>query len=209
MAPASDLLEAWLAVVARDGWSGATIALTAAQAGRPETEVAESLGDSFDALRAFLDSVATAAAAAAAAASGTVRDRLFDGLMAGFDILARHRAAVEALVSSSDPLVYALAASRAGPAMRRLASAAGVDITGLAGPARVAALLGLAARVFHAWRRDDSPDMAATMAELDRLLARAADVAESGLVALIRRLFPAVPGRRDQGRGQARDPAAE
>lgn len=209
MAADPALVAAWLAVVARAGWQGATLAATAAEAGRPEAEVAAELGDGFDALAAFLDQVGSAAVAAAAAASGPVRDRLFDGIMAGFDTLAPHRAAVEALVTSRDPGVWALAAARAGPAIRRLASAAGVDVTGLAGPARVAALAALAARAFHVWRRDQSPDMAATMAELDRLLARAADLAEAGPAALIRRLFPAFPGRRDRAPGPAPDPAAE
>jgi hypothetical protein len=209
MAPDPSLLAAWLAVVGRDGWSGATLAATAAEAGRPEAEVAAALGDSVDALGAFLDSVGSKAATAAAAAGGPVRDRLFDGLMAGFDALQPHRAAVEALVTSGDPGVYAVAAARVGPAMRRLASAAGVDTSGLAGPARVAALAALAARVFHTWRRDDSPDMAATMAELDRLLARTAQVAEEGPAGLIRRLLPAVRGWSGRGQGQAGDPAAE
>lgn len=203
------LVAAWLAVVARAGWAGATLAAVAAEAGRSEAETVAALGDGFDALAAFLESVATAAATAAAAAGGPVRDRLFDGIMAGFDMLQPHRAAVEALVRSRDPGVYALAAARAGPALRRLASAAGIEVSGLAGPARVAALAGLAARAFHAWRRDDSADMAATMATLDRLLAEAAEVAEGGPAALIRRLFPAWPGWPGRGRGQAPDRESE
>lgn len=203
------LVDAWLAVIGRDGWRGATLAAAAAEAGVSEAECVSGAGDAFDAVAALADRVARAAVSAAAGAGGKVRDRLFDGFMAGFDALQPHRAAVEALVKSRDPGVHALLAARAGPALRRLAVAAGIDATGPAGAARLAALAGLAARALHAWRRDDSADMAGTMAALDRLLAEAEEVAEGGIGALIRRLIPAFPASRDRGTGPAPDPAAE
>jgi ubiquinone biosynthesis protein COQ9 len=172
-------VQAWMAVIGRDGWRAATLSAASEEAGSTPEALVRAVGDAADALSAFIDQVAREAALASAT-DGTVRDRLFAGFMAGADVLSSQRAAVEALLVSRDPGVVALAAAKAGPALRRLASAAGVDVTGLAGAARVAATGAIAARIFHVWRQDESPDMSATMAELDRQLARAEQAATEG-----------------------------
>ncbi|MFQ3594717.1 MAG: hypothetical protein SNJ63_01225 [Sphingomonadaceae bacterium] len=207
MAIADPLLEAWLRVVARDGFAGATIAAAAAEAGVPAAEFLAGAGDSFDCASAFLDRIARAAMLGAAG-EGTVRDRLFDGIMAGFDVLQAHRGAVEALIASRDPGLVALAGAKGLEGTRRLAAAAGVDVTGLSGGARTAALAALLARALHAWRRDDSPDMAATMAALDQLLSDAARAAEEGPLSLLRARLPGL-FRRGSATGPAPDPPAE
>ncbi|WP_448579463.1 hypothetical protein [Thermaurantiacus sp.] len=199
--------DAWLAVIARDGWRAATIDLAAEEAGCSRQEIARKVADAVDALDLFLHEISGSALDAAAGAEGSVRDRLFDGIMAGFDRLQAHRAAVEAMVTAKDPAVPALVALRAGPAIRRLAAVSGISTVGISGALRVAALSGLLARALHAWRKDESADMAATMAELDRLLDQAERAADEG----VRALFPAFPGfgRSDRAPGQAPDPQGE
>jgi hypothetical protein len=203
----SATLDAWLAVIARDGWRAATLDAVVEETGRDRFDLAREIADPIDALGGFLDDISASALEASARAEGSVRDRLFDGIMAGFDRLQAHRAAVKAMINARDPAVPALIALRAGTATRRLAAASGMSTVGLSGGLRVAALSGLLARALHAWRKDESADMAATMAELDRLL----DQAERAAVDGLRALFPAFPGlgRSDRAPEPAPDPQGE
>ncbi len=139
-------------------------------------------GDKFDALAAFQEHVATEATNGARG-SGSTRERLFDGLMQGFDALQAERAAVLAVWKSRDPGVAALIAGRAGWQLRRLATAAGVDVSGVRGQVRLAALAALALKAFGTWRQDEAADMSGTMAELDRLLDKAERAETQGLSA--------------------------
>ncbi|MCP5768287.1 hypothetical protein NL347_29095, partial [Klebsiella pneumoniae] len=68
-----------------------------------------------------------------AAAGGSVRERLFDGIMQGFDQLQANRGAVLAIRASRDPGVAALVAGRAGLHLRRLARASGMRVDGVHG----------------------------------------------------------------------------
>lgn len=179
-ARAQRFADAYLAVIGRAGLPAATPAAAAAEAGVPADELVATLGDAADAVAALLDR-AGREAARAAASGGSVRDRLFAGIMAGLDVLQAHRAAVRALVAARDPGLVALVLARLGPGLRRLAAAAGVDVSGLAGMARLAGLATVIARAGRAWLADDSADMSRTMAELDRLLAEAERVATEGL----------------------------
>jgi hypothetical protein len=125
---------------------------------------------------------------------------------------------VLAIWGSRDPGVLVLLAGRGGLHVRRLAQAAGMAIDGPRGQLRLAGLAALIAQAFAAWRRDDSADMAATMAELDRLLERA-ERAETeglspdlvglpGLSALVSRL-PWRRGSGDPAPPPSADPGAE
>lgn len=200
-------LDAWLRVIGRDGWREATLDAVVEATGRGRHDIARDLADPIDALCGFLEELSAHALEASARAEGSVRDRLFDGIMGGFDRLHEHRAAVEAMINARDPAVPALVVRQAVPSIRRLAAAAGVSTVGLSGALRVAALSGLLARALHAWRKDESADMAATMAELDRLLDQAERAAAEG----VRALFPAFPGlgRSDRAPEQAPDPRPE
>jgi hypothetical protein len=93
-----------------------------------------------------------------------------------------------------------------------------VGVDGVRGQLRLAALGGLAARLFLTWRQDESPDMAATMAELDRLLERAERAETEGLSADLiglpglRSLADRLPwraGRGDRDPPPSPDPAGE
>ena len=57
--------------------------------------------------------------------------------------------------------------------MRWALEAAGINSGGLRGTVRAKGLLAVYAAVIPVWLRDDSPDMARTMAALDRRLAQA------------------------------------
>jgi hypothetical protein len=171
----------WLDAIAESGWSGASLQTAAAASGLPSDTVLREAGDRVDALSAFLADLGAEAAAGAALATGSVRDRLFDGMMRGADRLQSHRAAVLALADTRDPAIALLLGAKAPALVRRLAAAAGVDSGGPGGALRQLALGAILAQAFRTWRHDDSSDMAATMAELDRLLARAERAETEGL----------------------------
>ena len=173
-------LSGWLSAIAASGWRGATLETAAEAAGMTAREVTIALGDRFDALAALQDNVAKESALGAAAGE-SVRERLFDGMMQGFDLLQANRDAVLAVWRSRDPGVAALLAGRAGLHVRRLAVASGMRLDGLKGHARLLALAALGFQAFSAWRDDDSADMSRTMAELDRLLDRAEQAETKGL----------------------------
>jgi len=180
MASTLDLhVAAWLAAIAEQGWHDATLHRAAELSGLPSAAIISGAGDRLEAVSLFQDWAAREAAVAAAG-DGTVRERLFDGMMRGFDVLQEHREAVLRLWKSRDPGLFALAIGRAGPGLRRLAIAAGADVGGVRGQLRLLALAGLGARAFDAWSRDESPDMSATMAELDRLLEKAEQAETEG-----------------------------
>lgn len=177
----STLHAAWLAAIGEQGWRKASVEDVAAAAGMTADAARRLGGDRIDVLVALQDRVAAEAAAGAAEAGGSVRDRLFDGLMRGFDALQTNRAAVLAIWRSRDPGVALLLGSRAGLHVRALAQAAGVDVSGARGRLRIAALGALCLQAFRGWAADESVDMSATMAELDRLLERAENAELEGV----------------------------
>lgn len=102
------------------------------------------------------------------------RDRLFEVLMARFDALNPIKETVRAIVRASptDPMLAAEMACATGYAMAQALDAAELPSGGLFGPARAQAL-GLAyLSTVRVWLADDTPDMAKTMAHLDRQLGR-------------------------------------
>lgn len=173
-------VRAWMMAIADHGWHGASLALAAQAAGLSRADIAGAVGDRHDALGQLMARAADAAFAGATV-DGGVRERLFDGLMAGLDVVQAERRAVLAVVDARDPGVGLMLAARTPAALRRIADAAGIDARGPRGAARMAGLLAVAVALARAWRDDDSPDMAATMAALDRLLERAEKAEVDGL----------------------------
>lgn len=213
-------VDAWLRAIADHGWRDVTIDHAATTSGISAEALITLVGDKFDAAKAFQDRVSTEAAKGAAG-SGATKDRLFDGLMRGFDALQAQRPAVLALFDSHDPGLATLLAGRARTGFRRIAGSAGVPVDGLRGEMRLAALAAIVGKVFTRWRTDGSADMAATMAELDKLLVRAERAETEGLspdllgLPGLGSIFDRLPGfgprsgRDDQAPRSSPDPSAE
>jgi len=110
----------------------------------------------------------------------TVRLRLFDLLMRRFDALNENRDGVLAFMREGhrNPLAALCVATRLMRSMAMTLEVAGLSSSGLLGLARVNGLAVVYGYAVRTWQTDDSPDMAATMAALDRALATAGLIIE-------------------------------
>lgn len=115
------------------------------------------------------------ALARACAFSGSPHDVLFDLMMARFDVLQENRKGVLAVASAARrDKELALSLARAVlKSMASMASAARQAGVGVPKPLLTAGLSALYGYAFWVWRRDESRDMAATMAAVDRIIQKA------------------------------------
>lgn len=103
---------------------------------------------------------------------GSPKDRLFDLLMRRFDALNENRAAFSALAwelprTPGDGLALLC---QLGCSLGHMLEAAGISTAGLRGALRIKGLGAIYAAGLRVWFKDDSPDLAKTMAELDKRL---------------------------------------
>jgi AcrR family transcriptional regulator len=103
-----------------------------------------------------------------------VRDRLFDLIMRRFDALQPHKDGVRAIVrdASRDPVQAACLACAMKTSLSWMLEAAGLRSDGLIGLARIKGLGAVYLATLRVWLNDDSEDLGATMAALDRNLKR-------------------------------------
>jgi AcrR family transcriptional regulator len=171
---ADRIIEAALALVAAQGWRSVSLAAVAQEAGLPILQVYRLYPSRAAILCGFFRRVdeAVLAAPVEAEPDERPRDRVFDLLMRRFDALQPHRAALDVLRRDlpRDPLTAAAAGASLLCSMRLMLEAAGIPCHGIGGV--IAVKLVAAAYLFasHTWARDESADLAPTMAALDRRL---------------------------------------
>jgi len=171
------MLDAALALAAREGWRRASLGAIAAEAD-------VSLGEAYALFRsraAILTGLIARIDARILARSGrpdpdeTPRDRLFEILMRRFDALKAERAALSSI--ARDLLGDPATALCTGPAVLRsmawMLEGAGISSAGLIGRVRTKLLAAVYLAALRAFLADDSRDLAKTMAALDRGLDRA------------------------------------
>lgn len=107
--------------------------------------------------------------------SGLPREKLFDLVMSRFDQMQRQRAGVLSVMSALrfDPGMAMLLGGSTMRSMKWLLEAAGVPASGIVGMLRVHGLLAVWTYALRAWEKDESADLGATMAAVDRALDRA------------------------------------
>lgn len=103
------------------------------------------------------------------------RDRLFDLMMERFDVLNDYRDGIASILRSFrlDPKQALFSLPHLGKSMSWMLEAVGIETSGVKGCIKVAGLVALYLKTLHVWLDDDSPDMAKTMAALDKNLGRA------------------------------------
>ena len=108
------------------------------------------------------------------AGEGSARDRLFEVLMRRLDSLKPHREALGNIVfdNARDPVSALCGLGRLERSMAAMLEAARLSAGGLRGLLRAKALGVAYLATLRVFLSDDSPDLAATMAALDRNLRR-------------------------------------
>lgn len=188
--PETRLIEAALALAARQGWRRTSLAEIADEAGLKLHEAYALHRSKASMLRAFVRRIDAAVLAGASASEASPRERLFDTLMRRFDALKPHKDGVRAILRDSvgDP-----AALLGLPVLRRsmtwMLEASGISSAGCRGHLIGDATVALYLAVLRVFLADDSPDLGRTMAALDRALRRAESLC---------RFVP--PGRREAAR---------
>ena len=159
------------------GWRRVTVADAAREAGLP-LDRARTRYPTPAFLLCRLGLLADQAALAVDTGTGSTREKLFDALMRRFDVLQQYRAGLRTVLRALplDPPLALMLAAQTQTSMRWMAQTAGLDTTGVAGALRVAGVFGVWMQTLRAWERDDSADLAGTMAALDRALDRAESV---------------------------------
>jgi AcrR family transcriptional regulator len=170
------IIAAALAAIARDGWRRLSLAGVAAEAELPLLDIYRRFGSKQAILAALYrwTDEAMLAEPPAAAPDERPRDRIFDLLMRRFDALAPYKPGLVVLARElpADPL----SALCLGPAllcsMRWTAEACGIAADGIGGAVAIRLIAAAYLATMRVWLRDDSPDLAPTMAALDRGLRR-------------------------------------
>jgi AcrR family transcriptional regulator len=168
------LVAAAFALAAEKGWRAVSVAEAARRADLP-LDQARARFPSRAALLLRFGSLADQVAVAVAPAEGPHRDRLFDTLMRRIDFLQTHRRGVLALLRGLrfEPAAAALLTAATLRSMAWMLESAGISTHGLRGRLRTKGLLAVWLSTIRAWQHDETEDLSATMAALDRALTRA------------------------------------
>ena len=168
------IIDATLALIAEAGWRRVSLAAAADAAGLSVLQVYRLFPSRGAILCGFLRRVDEAVLAAPldAEAGEKPRDRVFDLLMRRFDALTPHRGALETLRRdlARDPCTALMLGSAGLASMRLMLDAAGIATHGIGGAIAVKLTAAAYLAAAHTWSRDESPDLAPTMAQLDRRL---------------------------------------
>jgi AcrR family transcriptional regulator len=192
------IVDAFLTLLAEKPFEKIGVAAVAARAGLSLADVRAEFGSTFDMLAAFARSTDQNVLAALDkdVEESTPRDRLFDVLMRRFETLRHHRGALRSLARSArrDPGLALGLNKLAVRSQQWMLAAAGIDSAGAMGHARAQTLALLYARAMRTFLDDDNPDLARTMAALDREMATAESFAR--FANDLCRLLPRCPPRR-------------
>lgn len=173
-APNDAVLTAALTLAAKTPWDIVSLGDIAREAGISLADLRGQIADKFDlveALHARLDGQMLQATAF----EGALKDRLFDLFMARFDGLQANRDSYVSIFEALKTQPKGLARSGMSllSSMRWVAESAGLNTTGFRGETNSAVLALAYGNALRVWIKDDAPDMAATMASLDKGLERA------------------------------------
>lgn len=170
------LIEAALSLAASTGWRSLSMAEVADQAGVSLADTYALYPSKMALLEGLIEQLDIMVLKEASPdPAEPVRDRLFEVLMRRFDLMVPHRQAVAAILRDlpGDPLCALVAVPRTAISVAWMLEAAGVPANGLIGAVRIKGLALIYCCTLKTWLQDDSPDMARTMATLDRGLRRA------------------------------------
>ena len=173
---ADRIIDAALACIETEGWRRLSLAAIAAEAGLPILRVYRVFPSKPAILCGLLRRVDEIVLAAPLDAQDDERprDRVFDLLMRRFDALSPYKGALTVLRRElpTDPPSAIAAGTALLRSMRWMLEAAGIATGGLGGVIAVKLTVAAYLAASRVWLRDESPDLAPTMATLDQRLRR-------------------------------------
>lgn len=182
-ATAGRIVECAMALAAEQGWRHTGLGDIAAAADVSLAELHTHFGSKTAILAAFVDQIDGAVLAGVTPQDSvdeegegeSVRDRLFDVLMRRFDALKPHKDAIRRISRdlARDPLAMICFLPHQARSLAWMLESAGVSSAGVRGRLRARGLGLVYLSALRAWFRDDTEDMSATMAALDRALGQA------------------------------------
>jgi ubiquinone biosynthesis protein COQ9 len=176
-------IEAALTLASSMPWDMVTLSDIAAEADMSLAELSDYFDDKADILVAFERGIDRRMLEEAGSLSPdeTPRDRLFDILMARFDILGENREAALSILKALrvDPKQVVIGFPHLGRSMSWALESAGIETTGIKGAVRVAGITGIYLNTLRIWIDDESADLSKTMAALDKGLSRAEKLASN------------------------------
>jgi AcrR family transcriptional regulator len=168
------LINAALHLIADQGWRHLSMAAIASEAGLPILTLYHTFPSKPAILCAFSRRIDETVLVAPldVEPDERPRDRVFDLLMRRFDALRPHRDALGVLRRElpGDPVAALALGATLLRSMAWMLEAAGIATGGLRGAVAVKLTAGAYAATLRVWLRDDTPDLAPTMAALDRRL---------------------------------------
>ena len=191
--PGADrILDAVLDLCAESRWRDVTMEAIAEAAGASMQRVNEFYPSRPAILAGLIDRADKAVLASHdfADSNEPCRERLLDVLMRRLDVLSANKPAIRSILRDfgSDPATLICSLPALTKSMAWSLEAAGIGASGPLGLVRIKGLGLIYLSALRVWLEDESPDMSATMARLDRDLKRA------------EALVTAVPGLKRNGR---------
>jgi AcrR family transcriptional regulator len=175
--PVDQLVDAALEEAAVTGWRGLTLDGVATRAGMALGDALLLAPTKYHLFSRFLDRIdrMTLGGLKSPDERDKVRDRLFEIIMRRFDALNGARDGAKAMISGLiyDPAMALCIGFRFRRSVAAMLAGAGVRTDGLIGRLRVHGAEAVCLAGLRAWMRDDTEDMAKTMAALDRALTQA------------------------------------
>lgn len=170
------VIDAAFGLIAEHGWRRLTMRDIADASGLSAAELHAAFLSKHGILRAFQRRIDAAVLSSGEPpdADDSTRDRLFDVVMRRLDALAPYKPAIARLRREAmcRPSLLACIVPDTLVSMAWMLEAAGVGGDGPAGIVRAKVLAAVYLSVLDVWLKDDSPDMASTMAALDKRLER-------------------------------------
>lgn len=174
------IIDTAFALAAERGWRDLSLAEIAEAAKVPLSTLYPLYPSKQAIVEGFADHVDAAVMAeedgeAGEVGEGPALDRLFDVLMRRFEAMQPQREAIGAILQDQlrDPLSVCCGLARLRRSMAAMLETAGFSTTGLRGIVRIKGISAIYLSTVRVWLRDDSEDMAKTMASLDKQLKRA------------------------------------
>jgi AcrR family transcriptional regulator len=171
------IIDAALRLIAEEGWRRLSLAAIAAEADLPILTLYRAFPSKAAILCGFSRRIdeavlATPLDSGSAEEDERPRDRVFDLIMRRFDALQPYRAALEVLGRElpTDPIAALCAGAGLLRSIGWMLETAGISTIGLGGIVAVKLTAAAYLATSRGWLRDDSPDLAPTMAGLDRRL---------------------------------------